>query len=98
MANAKEQGKKAETKVDNKKAKAKPEKKKVNAFSSILKRVTKFFKDLKGETKKVVWPTPKAVFKNMGVVLITVLIATLFVFALDTVFMNLLGLVMDVAR
>lgn len=48
--------------------------------------------------KKIVWPTPKAVFKNTGVVLVTILVLGLFVFALDTVFMNLLSLVMDVAK
>ena len=43
------------------------------------------------------WPTPKATFKNTGVVLVTIIAVTVLVFLLDTVFMNLLGLVMDVA-
>ena len=43
------------------------------------------------------WPTPKAVFKNTGVVLATIIVLGLFVFLLDTAFMNLLGLVMNVA-
>ena len=43
------------------------------------------------------WPTPKTVFKNVGVVLVTIIILALFIFLLDTVFMNLLGLVMEVA-
>ena len=47
--------------------------------------------------KKIVWPTPKATFKNTGGVLVTILVGALFVFLLDTVFMNLLGLVMNVA-
>ena len=59
--------------------------------------MTKFFRDCRGEVKKIVWPTPKATFKNTGVVLVTIIVAALFVFLLDTVFMNLLGLVMDVA-
>ena len=44
------------------------------------------------------WPTPKATFKNTGVVLVTILVVALFVFLLDTVFMNLLGLVMERGR
>lgn len=56
-----------------------------------------FLKDCKGEIKKIVWPTPKAVFKNTGVVLATIIVLGLFVFALDTAFMSLLGLIMDVA-
>ena len=43
------------------------------------------------------WPTPKTVFKNVGVVLVTIIILAIFIFLLDTVFMNLLGLVMEVA-
>ena len=71
--------------------------KKPNPFVSFGTRTAKFVKDCKGEVKKIVWPTPKAVFKNTGVVLVTILVLGLFVFALDTVFMNLLGMVMNVA-
>ena len=44
------------------------------------------------------WPTPRAVFKSTVVVLITMVVLGLFVFLLDTGFMNLLGLVMNVAK
>ena len=71
--------------------------KKENGFVRFTKKAGKFFRDCKGEIKKIVWPTPKATFKNTGVVLVTILVVALFVFLLDTVFMNLLGLVMDVA-
>ena len=81
-----------------KKTAKKPEEKKPNALVRFGKRAVKFFKDCKGEVKKIVWPTPKSVFKNTGVVLVTIIVLGLFVFLLDTVFMNLLGLVMDVAR
>ena len=36
-------------------------KKTENGFVRFVKRVTKFFRDCKGEVKKIVWPTPKAV-------------------------------------
>ncbi len=71
--------------------------KKPNAFSAFVKKTTKFLKDCKGEIKKIVWPTPQSVFKNTGVVLVTIIALGLFVFLLDTAFMSLLGLVMDVA-
>lgn len=77
---------------------AKAEAKKPNAIASFLKKSGKFFRDCKGELKKIVWPTPQAVFKNMGIVLLTILILGVFIFILDTVFMQLLGLVMDVAK
>ena len=72
--------------------------KKTNAVVNFFQRVIKFFRDCKGELKKIVWPTPKSVFKSTGVVLVTIVILGLFVFLLDTGFMNLLGLVMDVAK
>lgn len=72
--------------------------KKPNPFLGFFKKAGKFFRDCKGEIKKIVWPAPPLVFKNMGVVLVTILILGLFIFALDTVFMQLLGLVMDVAK
>ena len=72
-------------------------KKKENGFVRFFKRVSKFFRYCKCEINKIVWPTPKATFKNTGVVLVTILVVALFVFLLDTVLMNLLGLVMNVA-
>ena len=72
--------------------------KKPNGFVRFFKKIGKFFRDCKGEIKKIVWPTPRAVFKNTGVVLVTIVVLGLFVFALDTAFMNLLSLVMDVAK
>ncbi len=72
--------------------------KKPNFFKSFGGRVGKFLRDCKGELKKIVWPTTNTVFKNMGVVLATMLILGVFIFLLDTVFMQLLGLVMDIAN
>ena len=71
--------------------------KKENGLVRFTKKVGKFIRDCKGEIKKIVWPAPKAVFKNVGVVLAAVVLLGLFIFLLDTVFMSLLGLVMDVA-
>ena len=63
--------------------------KKENGFVRFTKKAGKFFRDCKGEIKKIVWPTPKNVFKNVGVVLATIILLGLFIFLLDTVFMNL---------
>ena len=71
--------------------------KKQNFFVRAGKASTKFFRDTKGEIKKIVWPTPKTVFRNMGVVLVTIIVIGAFIFDLDTAFMKLLGLVMNIA-
>ena len=72
--------------------------KKENFFVKSSKNISKFFRDCKSEIKKIVWPTPKTVFNNTGVVLVTILVIGLFIFGLDTLLMNLLGLIMNVAK
>lgn len=72
--------------------------KKTNGLVRFVKKIGKFFRDCKGEIKKIVWPTSKTVFRNTLVVLVTIAVLGLFVFALDTAFMQLLSLVMDVAK
>ena len=73
------------------------EEKKKGAVSRRFSAATKFFRDCKAEIKKIVWPTPKATCRTMGVVLVAMLIIGLFIFALDTGFGALLGLIMDTA-
>lgn len=71
--------------------------KKGNVFARVGKNISKFFRESKSEAKKMVWPTPQSVFKNTGVVLVTIIVIGLFVFGLDTLLVNLLGLIMNVA-
>ena len=71
--------------------------KKPNIFARFGKNSAKFFRDTKKKKKKIVWPTPKTVFRNMGVVLVTIFVIGAFIFGLDTAFMKLLGLVMNIA-
>ena len=47
-------------------------------------RVRLYFRDLKAEMKKVVWPTRKQVLNNTGVVLTVVVITALFLFGVDS--------------
>ena len=65
---------------------------------NIFKRSGRFFRDCKNEIKKIVWPTPKSVFRNMGVVLVVIVLIGLFIFALDLLLVNGLGLIMEVAK
>lgn len=78
--------KKAAPKKDNKPGK----------FSAAVKNSGKFFRDVKSELKKIVWPAPKSVFKNTGVVLVAIIISGIFISGLDSIFLALLGLVMNV--
>lgn len=78
--------------------KAEKAEKKQNFFVRAGDSFTRFFRDTKGEVKKIVWPTPQSVMKSTGVVLATIVVIGLFVFALDTLLINLLGLIMNVAK
>ena len=62
-----------------KKAKAPKEKKKEKKPN----RVLRWLKDLKGELKKVTWPTTKDVVKNVGTVILCVIIVGVFIWVFD---------------
>ncbi|MBO5447925.1 MAG: preprotein translocase subunit SecE [Ruminococcus sp.] len=46
--------------------------------------IRRYFKDLKAEIKKVVWPTRKQVVNNTGIVLSVMVVMALFLFAVDS--------------
>lgn len=78
-------------KNNNKKASAKSSKNKKNSFG---KKFIKYFRDLKSEFKKVVWPSKKQVFNNTLVVLSFTGVIMLFIFGLDTGLSALLKLIL----
>ncbi len=51
-----------------------------------------FFKGVKTEWNKIVWPTPKETLEYSVVVVIISFIVALIVYGLDTVFQRLIGL------
>ncbi|MBR5322305.1 MAG: preprotein translocase subunit SecE [Clostridia bacterium] len=69
--------------------KATPKKNKIG----LGQRISKFFKDYKSELKKIVWLSPKTTAQYTGVVLIMMVVVSAFIFALDTVFGQLLLLI-----
>lgn len=77
-----------ESKTKEKKTSDKSKKKKTN-------RIVKWFKDLKSEFKKVVWPSRKKVFNNTFVVLVVLVIASVFVGGLDFGLLKLFSFVLN---
>ena len=67
-----------ETVSSDKKAKA-PKKKDAKKPN----RVLRWLKDLKGELKKVTWPSAKDVIKNVGIVIVCVLIVGVCIWVFD---------------
>ena len=60
-----------------------PKDKKGNIFVRIGKWFAKFFKDLKGDIKKITWPSAKMVLKSTLVVIVSIAVIGLAVFLVD---------------
>ena len=57
--------------------------KKKNWFVRAWEAIYRYFRELRSELKKVVWPTPKQVVKSTLVVIACVLFVGLFIWAFD---------------
>ena len=81
MADEKKTVKKEDTSKAEKKTN--PVKKVGHFFVKIGKAIAKFFKDLRGETKKIVWPGRQMVIKSTGIVLAAILVIGAGIWILD---------------
>jgi len=61
------------------------EAKKENWFKRTWGKVCRYFRELKSELKKVVWPTPKQVAKNTLIVVCCVIAVGVFIWVFDAV-------------
>lgn len=75
-----------------------PAKKKGNGLKGVGAKIKKFFKDFKGEWKKVTWPSGQTVLKNSLVVIVIVLIMGLALFAVDTGLSSIIDLLVGLAK
>ena len=74
--------------------------KKKGFFASVKGRVFefgRFFRDIKSEMKKVVWPTKKQVINNTIIVAVVVVIAAIILSLLDLIFGFGLGMFLQTA-
>ena len=81
MSDKKEKTTAEVTKKDKKEV---PAKKKENPFKATGAKIKKFFKDFKGEWKKVTWPSGKTVLNQSIVVIVIVAIVGVAVLGVDT--------------
>lgn len=70
----------------------KSDKNKVGFFG----RVSRFAKDLRSETKKVVWPSRKQVVNNTGIVLAVMAVVGAGIWIVDWIFAFLRGLLLGI--
>ena len=64
--------------------------KKENWFKRTWGKICKYFRELKSELKKVVWPTPKQVLKNALIVVGFVVVIGAFIWVFDLVAQTLI--------
>ena len=74
-----------EKKVQGAPAKAVTAVKKEDAKPGFFKRVGKWFREMKSELKKVVWPTPKAPAKNSVISVVFMLVSALVLWGADMI-------------
>lgn len=65
---------------------------KVGIFRRIGSRVSRWFREMRSELKKVVWPTPKQLTNNTIIVIVAVLLVGLVIAGVDTLFIFALDL------
>ena len=82
----------------SKKVSASKPKKEGNVFSRAWKAIKKFFKDVRGECKKVVWPDAKTVLKSTGIVLLCVAVLGVIIWLIDTGLSEVVKLLVNAAK
>lgn len=75
-----------------------PAKKKGNGLKNVGAKIKKFFKDFRGEWKKVTWPSGQTVLKNSLVVIVIVAIMGIALFAVDTGLSSIIDLLVGLAK
>ncbi|MBR2913085.1 MAG: preprotein translocase subunit SecE [Oscillospiraceae bacterium] len=94
--------KNSETSVKEETKKAKKAEKKSNKKTEdkpgFFARIGKWFKDLKIEFKNVTWPTKKTVMINSGIVLTTILVASIIVGGLDLGLLELMKFLIGLSQ
>ena len=94
MADEKKSPEKEEKVSAKKDAPQKPKKPKKHVWAAIKK----WFKDMRGENKKIVWPSRKMVLKSTGVVIAAILVIGIGIWILDFAISGAVGAVNKAAQ
>ena len=62
-----------------------------------FKRVKKWFREMRSELKKVIWPTPKQTAKNTGVALVVMAISAVVIWGFDEIAQMIVKAVISIA-
>ena len=70
--------------------------KKTSDKQGFFARVKKWFRDMKSELKKVVWPTPKQTAKNTGVALVVIVLCAVVLWGFDNIAQAVVRALIDI--
>lgn len=71
--------------------------KKVGFFKRVFSRLVKSIRDMRGEIKKVVWPSRKTITNNAVVVIVACVVLGAFLWAVDSLLGGLVNLILSSA-
>ncbi len=72
--------------------------KKEDKKPNLFKRIGKWFREMKSELKKVIWPTPKQLMKNTGVSLAVMVSSAVMIWGFDQLAQLLIKALLSFAR
>ncbi|HHU69647.1 MAG TPA: preprotein translocase subunit SecE [Thermoanaerobacterales bacterium] len=58
-----------------------------------IKRISRFFREVRSEMRKVIWPSRKELVNYTGVVIVSVIVVSVIIWVLDTFFSGVIGLI-----
>ena len=61
------------------------------------KRIAKWWREMKSELKKVIWPTPKQTAKNTAVALVVMLVSAIVIWGFDEIAQLIVKAVISIA-
>ncbi len=65
---------------------------------SIFKRIAKWWREMKSELKKVIWPTPKQTLNNTIAALVVMAISAIVIWGFDEIASMIVKAVISIAR
>ena len=65
---------------------------------SFFKRVAKWWREMKSELKKVVWPTPKQALKSTVVALVVMVVSAIVIWGFDKIAQLIVEAIVSVAK
>ena len=78
---------------------AKVEKKaKKDEKPGFFQRVARWFREMKSELKKVVWPTPKQTINNTVIVIVCVIVVGIFIWVFDALASGIIAALIDLFK